>query len=1088
LASGTLPLIVSRPLAGHALRELDSLIRGVLATPMEARALDDDKTRRGDAIAKLKEMGFDDLALQNAEKALKPAFSHRKQIQKIVARLGLPSDGDIAILWVKLNQAYGRVHQRSFHFRLEVDESFRVDFARPFDTVIRALMVQLQGRYATLMRRAKEIAAMPPAQGISFFENEIPGALPLQTYFYDNLQSTTWLPHLASKGLLAEPLPDLSGDGVPRFWNWPVGRYLARMASSKEDGTRAQVAKAIRALAPSTHPDVQRFGMEVIEALPAAEGAMLADVLEGWISHTTDLFTAAPHEIIAKWAAAGEVAPAVRIARSVFALFERDGHIAAHFSAAMYEHYLQRAVNTFSTAEPLEALPQLCILLVESTGIDKRLNQLDETDYSDYAVGSFEPEATYGHDFLGALIIAVVRVAAAAVNVNPAHVRNVLQHLAPYRARIIVRMRLYLLALAPSFAPDIATAYLTDFDFINADWCREEYASLACAWFPHLAPPEQSRILEFVDSIPERHREAFHKWFEQHERRRAEPLDERRYRETTVRDVVWLWRSALPPDRFAAIEKTVAEFGDPDEWRERYFRQAESPLSRTAMLEQPVEKTAAFLASWQPDISRQNESAGALANELREAAAAKPGLFSAAAVSFALVRPLFVRHFFDGVRQATQQNASIEWGQCLALVHAALERSKSDYPILVPVPGDDPDWSWTLRAMIDWLSAALARGIQGVAFAHYGAVRTLVLALADRVTAFPDPNEEELSSTHPYFSARKTLFGSMVELSILFLFWSSKDVGNPIGNAQREALVHDVELRSILEAALSRKGTAGRVGRFILGRYLTWLFYFGEPWLREHLSSLFPKADDLLRKAAWIAHIQCDQHPVPDLTDSLRDLYSEHIAVVGGDDDTFGGKDSRNRLVDYLVILYLWEKLPEELLQEFWQKVSPSLLQHAMWFVGRHLVAGNSLRERAMMYWEQRLKFAKAARDKEPFKKELGVINVWFLWDIDADWLLAQLMLLLNAGFAPNDGIAVIDKLAELTPSRTDEVVEAVRVLVRHPEVQPWIFGSQEQALRKILSEGKASSSPLTVASVKEIISFLSSRGSPAFLDLDDGL
>src|SRR5207244_3902306 len=112
-----------------------------------------------------------------------------------------------------------------------------------------------------------------------------------------------------------------------------------------------------------------------------------------------------------------------------------------------------------------------------------------------------------------------------------------------YRARIFVRMRLYLLALAPSSAPDLVAAYLADFNLIDADWCREEYASLARAWFRHLAPP-------------------------------------------------------------------------------------------------------------------------------------------------------------------TQQNASIAWGRCLALVQAVLENN--DYPVLVPAPGDDPDWSWTLKAMIDWLSAALA--------------------------------------------------------------------------------------------------------------------------------------------------------------------------------------------------------------------------------------------------------------------------------------------------------------------------------------------------------------------------------------------
>jgi hypothetical protein len=258
--------------------------------------------------------------------------------------------------------------------------------------------------------------------------------------------------------------------------------------------------------------------------------------------------------------------------------------------------------------------------------------------------------------------------------------------------------------------------------------------------------------------------------------------------------------------------------------------------------------------------------------------------------------------------------------------------------------------------------------------------------------------------------------------------------------------------------------------------------------LREQLPLLFPKADDALRRAAWVAHIQSDQRPVADLTDQLRDLYLEHIAVVGRDDNAFGGSDSRNRLVDYLVILYLWEKLPEDLLNAFWQSVPPPLLRHAMWFAGRHLIGDNPNRDRARTYWDRRLGLAKTASDKEPFKKELGVIGAWFMWDIDADWLLAQLMLLLNAGFAPNDGIGVIDKLAERLPSKTDDVVEAIRVLVRHSEVQPWIFGSQEQALRKILLQGKASASPVTVAGVKEIISFLSARGNPAFLDLDDGL
>ena len=180
---------------------------------------------RRDARRMLKKMGFDDAAVQRAGDQLKPKLSHRKQIERILGQLGLAADGDVARLWIELNQTYGRVHQRSFHERLEVDEEFRSDFARRFDAVIRAVVVQLQDRYSTLMRRAKEIAKMEPGEGIKLFVREIPGAIQLQQYFYENI-SEDWLPGLQAAGLLGEPLPDPEIASILRLWAWPCGRYL----------------------------------------------------------------------------------------------------------------------------------------------------------------------------------------------------------------------------------------------------------------------------------------------------------------------------------------------------------------------------------------------------------------------------------------------------------------------------------------------------------------------------------------------------------------------------------------------------------------------------------------------------------------------------------------------------------------------------------------------------------------------------------------------------------------------------------------------------------------------------------------------
>lgn len=103
------------------------------------------------------------------------------------------------------------------------------------------------------------------------------------------------------------------------------------------------------------------------------------------------------------------------------------------------------------------------------------------------------------------------------------------------------------------------------------------------------------------------------------------------------------------------------------------------------------------------------------------------------------------------------------------------------------------------------------------------------------------------------------------------------------------------------------------------------------------------------------------------------------------------------------MILYLWELLPEDLLQFFLELAPETERRHAMWFIGRHMVSTNELRTRAMSYWGRRLQSAVHASDPEPYRRELGIIGSFFLWDVDPLWLMDQLLVMLNAGFGPTD-------------------------------------------------------------------------------------
>jgi hypothetical protein len=209
LASGALPLRVSVPIAGHAMRELDSILRQTLAGPMgiTADASAEDKTMLSAARKQFRALGFKDDAINRAAEKLQPRLTHKEEIQAIVTRLGLAADGDIAGAWISISQAHGEAHRRALYQSLVVDDEFRVEWQQSFDTVVRGLMIALQGRYAAFMRRVDQLAAMPDrGAAVKSFVKEIPGALPLLWHFFNQLQTPDWLPYLGTHNLLVTDL------------------------------------------------------------------------------------------------------------------------------------------------------------------------------------------------------------------------------------------------------------------------------------------------------------------------------------------------------------------------------------------------------------------------------------------------------------------------------------------------------------------------------------------------------------------------------------------------------------------------------------------------------------------------------------------------------------------------------------------------------------------------------------------------------------------------------------------------------------------------------------------------------------------
>jgi hypothetical protein len=273
-----------------------------------------------------------------------------------------------------------------------------------------------------------------------------------------------------------------------------------------------------------------------------------------------------------------------------------------------------------------------------------------------------------------------------------------------------------------------------------------------------------------------------------------------------------------------------------------------------------------------------------------------------------------------------------------------------------------------------------------------------------------------------------------------------------------------------------------------MGRYLNYLFYFGEGWLRSQMASLFPTDDEALRQSAWLSHLGFGQGPNMYLISDLRQCYAEEITRAAAD-EKYSDRDFReDSLSDHLIILYLWGGLPDDLLELFWSDAPLRMRQQAMWYVGTQLAQpgiSDEIRARGFAYWERRLAAAKSATDPEPFRKELGAIGQWCFRDqIDDAWLSEQLLDMMKADFLPTDAFSVVTRLQKISSHHADQAVAVLQVLLTNPLVDRWAYMTQRDSIRDVLRDGLTRGTSETVTRAKELISFLSTIGETSHIEL----
>ncbi|MER8705118.1 hypothetical protein NKH49_05995 [Mesorhizobium sp. M1088] len=1085
LAAGTLPLRVSVPLAGHAMREIDAILRQLLATPADLTVTvsPEAQNRLDQASAALRSLGYIQQAADRAVTTLAPKHSHREQIERICATLGLAPDGDVARSWKSVMAAHAKAHYgRELHQSLEVDAQFRSEWQAPFDTAVRGLMVALQGKYSAYIRRLDELLAMPDRKvAVQALSREIPGALPLLSYFFERLHSADWLDPLAEHRLLAASwvgLDDID-DGL-RLQHWPAGRYLVRMAASSDPAVRARVVAALRAVGGSEDQDVHWHGAEAIVALPAGEAEGLIDILKGWLGQDTRLpHSSAVHTILENLVKADRHEAALGLFGSLYRIIPDDGRATTLFGQHMFEHFLPQDVRACAAGMGSDLVGVLCQMLDAALRIERRVSDDPPGDYSHHMSRTISDHGPK-HGIIDALVGEIVRSARLISSAHPDRLEAIVAEISKYPSRLLTRLRLHLLSLDPAAAPSLATSSLDDADLIGETWCSMEYGELASAWFDRLHDETQARILGAVDKVPSKHEPSWQERFKKSTGR--EPNDEERnhFRASVLREVQWHWRQVLPKDR----QQDVERHGDPDAWLNELHEPDMSPAVAADLANRSIEDIVSFLTDWRPSPQAQKVTVTALSQQLRQAAEQNALTFSEGAAKFSGVPAIYIRRIIEALTTVVRNKNAVSWGGIIALTGTLVSR--------VGLTGNegeghDADWSWTRKAAIELISVGLQLGKEGISFGLESEVRAQVLSFYESSSPADSESFEETYRRQVYFAATSTSRGAALELCIQLIFWLSKNPETAVGKDPGNALTALPEIKSILDAEVARSGADGRIPRAVIGRYLGWLSYFAANFLAANATNFFETPDAQLRDAVWLSHIQMGTGPLSWLATQMSDCYRNEIQRLAENVPGADREHLTERFTHYLVILYIVDALPEDVYAQFWNDAPIEARQKAMWFLGTQLALPEGERRlRAQSYWDRRLLAAsEPPAQSTVFQNEIGAIGQFYYQrGLDPDWLMQQTIAASNAGYGPGQTFHLVDRIAEFSSPLPHRAVETISTLIKNRHLDMMELGVRSQNLRAIFVAGLSTGDTRAVSNVVDAINFLTVAGDTSCLDL----
>lgn len=233
--------------------------------------------------------------------------------------------------------------------------------------------------------------------------------------------------------------------------------------------------------------------------------------------------------------------------------------------------------------------------------------------------------------------------------------------------------------------------------------------------------------------------------------------------------------------------------------------------------------------------------------------------------------------------------------------------------------------------------------------------------------------------------------------------------------------------------------------------------------------------------------------------DVLLQEYRRAVSEIGkasGDEKRRRFVDPGERLAEHLIAFYWRGRLTWEneggMLSHFFERAPDRVRADALEYVGRNLWQGKSqltAEEEERLRELCELRISAFEQDKVSHQQEVSAFGWWFASSgkLSDEWLLSQLLRVLEAGASIDADHLALERLVEMAPEWPTEAVHAARLMIR-VQTAPYFVTASQEAVRRLVSTVLMANEDSARAEARDLLNDLAARGFVGFDDLAQDL